>query len=198
MSRIAILDDYEELGNLVASPLIKEGYQTMVETTPIDFEKLINFGPDVIDVHLYRREEAFDRPIRSVEEDVLGFRPLEEMQNYPAIGVIPIMLVGIGLRERDVPTTVNYDVFLTFPKDLKIYLPMIQELTTLEKTKRHISRYICPRCRSRMTYIREPIQDLFCPRCHTSVSLIEGDGCIANTENGESIPCSLETLTPPE
>jgi hypothetical protein len=197
MARIAILDDYRELGALVAGPLMQEGYDTMVETSPIDFETVIRFSPDVIAVHLYRKENAFDRPIRSVEEDVLGFKPLEEMQNYPAISIIPTMLVGIGLLERDVPTTVNYDMFLTFPMDLQIYLPKIQELAGLHKTKRHISNYICPSCDSRMTYLREPVTDLFCPRCHTSVSIIEGNGCLANTGDGEQISCSLEQLTPP-
>lgn len=196
MARIAILDDYRELGALVAGPLMQEGYEIMIETSPIDFEKVLNFAPQVIAVHLYRKEEAFDRPIRSVEEDVLGFKPLEDMERYPAISLIPIILVGVGLLEKDVPTSVNYDIFLTFPRDLQIYLPKVDELTTLHKTKRHISHYLCPTCHSRMTYLREPIHDLFCPRCHTSVSIIEADGCLANTGDGNRIPCSLEQINP--
>lgn len=198
MGRIAILDDYKDLAALIASPLMQEGYEIIIETSPIDFEKVMTFAPQVIAIHLYRKEEAFDRPIRSVEEDVLGFKPLEEMENYPAISVIPTILVGVGLLEKDVPTSVNYDIFLTFPRDLSIYLPKIKELMTLQKTKRHISNYICPSCHSRMTYLREPINDLFCPRCHTSVSIFEGDKCLANTGDGQRIPCSIAKLTPPK
>lgn len=198
MAKVMIIDDLQETIDLLAPPLIGQGHEVLTDVSPIDFERVMAFGPNVITLDLYRRQEAFDRPIQSVEADVIGFAPLVEMENYPAISVIPIILLGNCLQEKDVPTSVNYDLFLSFPRDVKLYFPKVIELAETVKGRRKISGYVCPTCGSRMTYSRARETDLFCPRCHTAVAIIDEESCLARNSEGEAIACSMQMLTPPQ
>lgn len=197
MLKVAILDDFEALAKLTAGPLTVAGYDVRIWTSPIDFEEILNFGPRLIEINLYRKKDAFDRPIRNLEEDVRGFKPLVELEQYPTAQVIPIMLVGIGILEEAIPTSVNYDLFLSFPEDIDLYLPGVLDLTTKKKGYRRISGYICPNCGGRLTFSMEPVRDLFCPRCHTAVAIINSESCWYLPPGGPSIPCSMEQLKPP-
>lgn len=197
MSKVMILDDLQETVQLLAPPLIGQGHEVLTDISPIDFERLMTFRPDVITVNLYRRLEAFDRPITNMEADVIGFEPLVEMERYPAVSLIPIILLGNCLQEKDVPTTVNYDLFLSIPRDIALYIPKVIEIATTVKSRRRISRYTCPKCRSRLTHTDKWKGDLFCPRCHTAVAIIDEDRCIAQDSDGEQIACTMEILTPP-
>ncbi len=197
MAKVVILDDLQETIEILAPPLRAQGHEVLTDVTPIDFERIMRFRPDVITLELYRKLEAFDRPIRNIEEDVIGFTPLVEMEHYPAISVIPIILLGSCLQEKDVPTSVNYDLFLSFPRDVKLYFPKVVEIAATVKGRRKISDYICPQCGSRLTYTKEWQADLFCPRCHTAVAIINDESCIARTSEGNPLPCSMASLAPP-
>jgi hypothetical protein len=197
MAKVVILDDLQETVALLAPPLIGQGHEVLTDVAPIDFERIMRFKPDLITLNLYRSPDAFDRPIRNIEEDVVGFIPLMEMEKYPAISVIPIILLGNCLQEKDVPTTINYDLFLSFPSDVKIYFPKVVEIASTVKSRRKISRYVCPQCGSRLTYTQKRSDDLFCPRCHTAVAIVDTQTCIARTREGNEIPCDLATLRPP-
>lgn len=197
MARVVILDDLQEAIAILAPPLAAQGHDLLSDVSPIDFERIMRFRPDVILLNLYRRIEAFDRPIGEIRADIEGFDLLLEMEQYPAIGVIPIILLGNCLQEKDVPTSVNYDLFLSLPRDLKLYLPKVIEIATTVKTRRHISNHVCPRCGSRLTYTGGRQDDLFCPRCHTAVALISPTECLARTSEGNTFRCDMAALTPP-
>lgn len=198
MARVVILDDLQETIDVLEPPLRAQGHEVLTDISPIDFERILRFNPDIITLDLYRKLEAFDRPIQSIEEDVIGYIPLVEMERYPAVGVIPIILLGNCLQERDIPTSVNYDLFLSFPRDMKLYFPKLVEIASTVKTRRKISGYVCPRCGSRLTYTSHREADLFCPRCHTAVAIINDESCIARAPDGQSIPCDLAALKPPQ
>ncbi|MDB5098710.1 MAG: hypothetical protein JWM80_3131 [Cyanobacteria bacterium RYN_339] len=194
MSKIAVLNDVMEFANILAAPLKGEGHEMMCEVTSIDFERVMNFKPELIILGLHRRIDAFDRPIENIEADVFGFKPLVDMERYPAISVIPILLFTTGLKEQDIPTTVNYDSFLILPEDAALYFPKVKELIETVKTRRRISENICPNCGSRLTYTAKP-ENLFCPRCHAGVVIVDAERCLV-TEAGEvnSKPCSMKAI----
>jgi uncharacterized protein YlaI len=198
MAKVVILDDLQETVALLAPPLTGQGHEVLTDVAPIDFERIMRFKPDVITLNLYRHQDAFDRPIRNVEQDVIGFIPLVEMEKYPAISVIPIILVGSCLQEKDVPTSVNYDLFISFPSEVKIYFPKVVEIAATVKTRRRISEYVCPQCGSRLTYTQKRADDLFCPRCHAAVAIVDDQTCIARSGDGNFIPCDMATLQPPQ
>lgn len=197
MAKIAILDDYEALAKLTSGPLAVAGYDVRIWTSPVDFDEVMDFGPNLIDINLYRNEDAFDRPIRNLEEDILGFKPLVELEKYPAAQITPILLVGIGICERDVPTSLRYDLFLTFPKDIDLFLPGVLDLTARKKGRRRVSGKVCPKCNSRLTFTTDNTS-LFCPRCHTAVVLINEEDCLYQSPGDDkSTPCKTDQLTPP-
>lgn len=197
MAKVAILNDYEAYAAFLAGPLIRAGHAVMLELGPIDFERVLHFGPDVVSLGLYRKKEAFDRPIANFEADVVGYKPLADMERYPAISALPLILIATGLREKDVPTTLNYNLFLSFPDDLELYVAKVEELATKVKTRRRISGYVCPCCGSRFVYIQRP-QDLFCPRCGTTVEMVDKVRCLVAAHGvGPSSPCTIAELEAP-
>lgn len=182
MARIAVLDDYTEHAAIFSAPLTMAGHETLTEVTPIDWERVVNFRPEAICVVMYRTRQAFNRPIISPHGDILGYEAIEAIEQYPAIQVVPIMLVGNAIDESDIPSTINYDIFLTFPEDISLYLPKLEELACKVKTRRKISSYICPQCCSRLVSFKQPAKDLFCPRCHTTITLIDDLNCLIMVE----------------
>jgi hypothetical protein len=195
MRRVAVLDDVVEVADILAAPLRGEGYEAMTELTSVDFERVINFKPELIILGVHRRVCAFDRPIRNLEDDVYGFKPLVDMEHYPAISVIPIILISTGIKESDLPTTLNYDVFLIIPEDTPLYFPKVKELIDTVKTRRMISEYVCPNCGSRLTYTAKPAKNLFCPRCHTGVVVIDQEHClISEPESHQTRPASMDLI----
>ena len=204
MTKVCVIDDYEAYAQLVAAPLRQAGHEVETQVTEkegeIDFEQVIGFSPNVITVGLYRNPIAFNRPIQDLSRDVLGYVPLTAMEKYPAINAIPILLIGNAIEEQDIPTTVGYDAFLVFPRDIKRLLKTVDELATM-KVRRRISRYVCPTCGSRLTYSASgpgQDQDLFCPRDHTVVAIIDDETCIAKNEAGLDVPCLVAQLQPPK
>lgn len=178
MSRIAVVDDYEEYAEMMAAPLRVAGHEVLIEVNEeggLDFDRILGFEPQVVSVGLYRKEIAFDRPVEDFGRDVLGAAPVRAMEGYPAIQAVPIALVGSALQEHDVPTTLRYDLFLVMPRDIKLYVPRIEALAALKK-RRKLSPYVCPleACRGRLVHIGNGEIDLYCPRCGTGVT-VEGD-----------------------
>jgi CheY-like chemotaxis protein len=197
MPKIVVLDDVLEVADILAAPLRREGYDVLTDLTSVDFERVLNFKPELIILGIHRRIGAFDRPIASMEEDVYGFKPLVDMEHYPAISVIPIILLSTGLNEQDIPTSINYDSFLTIPEDAPLYFPKVKELIETVKTRRKISEYICPNCGSRLTYTMKSARDLFCPRCHTTVVLVDDEHCLMTEPNSlETRPCKMALIRP--
>jgi hypothetical protein len=198
MAKIAVLDDYEGHAHIFSAPLSLAGHEVLTEVIPINWERVLDFGPQVISVVLYRQRGAFNRPIVQPTKDILGFEAILEMEKYPAIQIVPIVLVGNAIEESDVPTSISYDLFLTFPNDIDLYLPKLEELANRVKSRRKISGYLCPNCKSRLVFIKQPAIDLFCPRCHTVVSLINDKDCLlAIGGAGPSVPCKVVDLMRP-
>jgi hypothetical protein len=200
VARIIVIDDFREYAEMTATPLRQAGHQVMAmasEEGPLDFEQLIQYGPQAIVVGLYRNADAFDRPIGDWTRDVLGYTPLTQMEKYPAINLMPIMLIGGGVLETDIPTTLSYDLFLVFPKDIKLYVPKMEELVTMVKTRRKISEYLCPSCGNRLTFSKDQSKDLFCLRCHTAVAVVEGEDAVVLYPSGRSERVPMEQLMPP-
>jgi CheY-like chemotaxis protein len=201
MRKIAVLNDIPEFARILAAPLREQGYDMLTEVASIDFERLLRFAPDLIILCLNRRRNTFNRPLKSIEEDVIGFKPLVEMEQYPAINIIPILLVTTGLNEQDLPTTVNYDAFLTLPEDAHLYYSLAAELVQTVKSRRKISGFICPNCGSRLTFTVAPARNLFCPRCHTGVVIVNDDSCLVTKPDevtGLPAPISALRLRPGE
>ncbi|HEY9855870.1 MAG TPA: hypothetical protein V6D05_09055 [Stenomitos sp.] len=200
MARVAIIDGFQTMGKMLASVLREGGHEVLTEVIPVDFERILHFGPQVIVVSLYRMNKAFDRPIESAERDVLGFIPLISLDQYPALNAyVPVTLLGTGLHERDIPENVDYDLFLSLPKDIEIFRAKVEELASKAKgRRRRISRYACPHCGSRLTYTSSP-DDLFCPRCQTVVAILDDTTCMYVRADvpERSIPCRVEQLLPP-
>lgn len=197
MPRVAVLDDLVEVADILGAPLKGEGFEVMAALTSVDFERVLKFKPQLIILGVHRRVSAFDRPIRNLEADVFGYKPLVEMEHYPAISVIPIILISTGLIEQDLPTSLNYDSFLIIPEDAPLFFPKVKELLETVKTRRKISEYVCPNCGSRLTYTRKPVEDLFCPRCHTSVVVIDQENClITDPGSHQSHPGRMAWLRP--
>ena len=183
---------------MAAAPLRSAGHEVLIATIPIDWEQVIDFGPQVVIIALYRKEHAQNGPIQNFETDVLGVKALLEAEEYPAVQVLPILLVGQGVQEGDVPTSLHYDLFLSFPRDVKLYVPKVEELATTVKTRRKLSGYICPCCGSRLVFLTLPAKDLFCPRCHTTVVLTNQRHILYSPRSeGESIKGTIDQITPP-
>lgn len=197
MSRFAILNDYHEYAEMIAAPMRAAGHDVLLATSPIDWERVVQFGPEAVSVGLYRKREAFNRPVLDWESDVLGVATLHDIAAYPAIQVLPICLVGSALERSDVPTSVRHDLFLSLPEDIQGYLPKMEALTRKPKTRRKLSGYVCSRCGGRMVAHKQPAMELFCPRCHTAVSVIDDvDGLMLVNGFGPAIPCKLADLQP--
>lgn len=199
MARVAIIDDYPEYAEMAARPLREAGHHLHIDTAPIDWEALVEFQPQVLVVGLSRAEGAIGRPIEVPERDILGYKALKETEMYPAIQVVPIVLAALGLLEREVPTAVPYDLFISLPKEARGYEPKLAELAEVVKTRRRISRYVCPRpaCGSRLVYVKEPARDLFCPKCGAGVALIDDDCTWLDPSTGDSHRCKTVELLPP-
>lgn len=197
MARVAIIDSFQTIAQMLASVLGEAGHEVLTELIPVDFERLLHFAPQVIVVSLYRMNKAFDRPIECAELDILGYVPLVSKDRYPALSYVPTALLGTGLHERDIPEGADYDVFLSLPKDIDIVKVKVDELARKAMGRRKISRYVCPHCGSRLTYLTRP-DDLFCPRCHAVVAIIDDENCIYSPPNvvDRSIPCQVAQLLP--
>lgn len=196
MAKIALFNDFPEYAEMIAAPLRGAGHEVLIELVPIDFNRVLHFGPQVISVALYRKEQAFDRPIRNPIDDIMGYTSLLQMESYPAVEVIPILLTGNAVQEKDVPTGLNYDAFLVFPGDIQKLLPTIEHLAKKQKTRRKISGYVCPKCGGRLVFTTSE-KDLFCPRCHTAVAVVGNEGCMFMTPDGQQESCTLDQLIPP-
>lgn len=170
--RVVVIDDYEEYADMVAAPLRHAGHTVLTTTSPVDFDRVLAFQSEVIAVGIFRQEIAFDRPIRDFEQDVLGAKPIRELESYPAITAVPIAIAATGLHEQDVPTTLRYDLFLTLPRDIKEYVPRLEALAR-QPRRRQLSDYVCPNdaCRSRLFHVGSGGQDLYCPRCGAGVAM---------------------------
>jgi len=199
MARIACLKDFHEYALMIGALAREGGHEVYVGNPPLNFEQLVDFNPQAIVIGLFRKRTAFNRPIEDLEQDVLGLETLRQLEDYPALRSIPLVILGNGIEENEVPTTLNYDLFLFFPDDMHLFLPKLDELTTKVKSRRKLSGYICPCCKSRMTYQGVHDQDLFCPRCGTSVAIIdEGVSCIARDPDGRPLACSIDAITSPK
>lgn len=197
MAKVAIIKPYFEYAKMIGALVEEGGHETLLEVPPVDWERVMNFGPEALVTGVFRKRIAFNRPIENFKDEVLGSDIVETIQSYPAIWSTPTLLLGNAVEERDVPLTLRYDLFLIFPDDMFVFLRSLDELTKMVKSKRKVSGYICPNCGSRLTYLKEPVKDLFCPRCHTAVAIIDHESCLAQDADGKQIACDLSQIAPP-
>lgn len=196
MARIVVVDDIEVFARMLAAPLKDAGHHVMVETMPIDFDRIVDFAPEAIVVGVGRQRNAIGKPIEEPERDILGYQALCLLEAYPALAIVPIALIGSCVLEQEIPTKLNYDLFLSLPHDGDLFIPKVKELALVVKTRRKLGAYVCPTCGSRMTYVHSP-DDLFCPRDGTAVAVIENEECRALGPNQKVIPCTMEKIRPP-
>ncbi len=197
MAKVACVKDYLEYARMIAALVREEGHEALAMAPPVDFDRLLDFGPQVLVIGLFRQRCAFNRPIQDLPKDVLGLVTLRELEAYPAIRTLPLIVLGNGIEEHEVPTTMNYDLYLFFPDDMHLFLPKLDEVAAKVKSRRTISPHVCPACGSRLTFTGNQDQDLFCPRCGVAVAIINRERCIARNADGLDIPCSLDRITPP-
>lgn len=199
MLRVAVLDDHPDLVDSLGSPLIRARHRVHTQVAPVDFEEIMAFAPQVIVVGVSRKPESVGRIGVLEPDDIYGYKAISGMQAYPAIALVPILVVGVGLFEPEFPWRLNYDLFLTFPDEMKLYADKVAELAALRKTRRRISGYVCPApgCGSRLAYVKEPIRDLSCPKCGVGVALIDDTHGTWLDVHGGSHPCLLTDLRAP-
>ncbi len=199
MARVVVVDDHPELIDLLGSPLVRAGHRVLDEVAPLDFDEIMHFAPQVIVAGVSRRQSAVTKATELDGEDLYGYHAIANMVGYPAISLIPILVVGVGVFEREFPLALNYDLFLTFPDDMGIFVQKVGEFASLIKTRRRISAYVCPSpgCGSRLAFLKEPIRDLSCPRCGVGVALIDETHGTWLDAQGVSHPCLLEELRAP-
>lgn len=199
MAKVVLIDHYKPYADMMANPLVQAGHAVVIVTPPLNFERIIQVQPDVVSVAIYRQKCAFDRPIRDLERDITGYDVLRQLENYPAINALPIILTAIGLLEEDIPTSLQYDVFLTLPDDLAIYSTRVEELQKKPKGRHRISGLVCPVCQSRLVSVRGESKELVCPRCDTVVVLEEGEKALymPPSSPGESFQVAIAELRPP-
>lgn len=172
MARIAVLDDLKADAELVAAPLVLARHTVLIDLAPSDFERIASFGPQVIVLAMRRARAAFDRPIESPDRDIIGYTALRQLEDYPALLILPVMIVAVGLLEQHIPKTLNYDLFLTLPDDYALIAPKADDLATKVKSRRRLTDYHCPSCDARLTTSDPKNLDFFCPRCGTAVATI--------------------------
>jgi uncharacterized protein YlaI len=196
MAKVAILHNTEVLGQALAAPLGIAGFQTYVAHRPIDFEKLADFGPEVIVLAADRGLNTTHRMKIDLETDAMGYSAMAELEKYPALQVVPLLLVGSAVRQSELKTSIKYDAFLAFPEEASAYVDTVRALSAKIKSRRHISGYMCPHCRGRLTFTQRPVLDLFCPRCHTPVAIIDDDACIYSVHgSGPTRNCKMKDIT---
>lgn len=199
MARIAVLDDHPELVEMLARPLLGGGHVVLTEIAPLEFDEILHFGPEVIVAGLSRKPAAAATCGELTPDDIWGYRAIDEMARYPAIALVPMVVVGVGMFEREFPVRLNYDLFLSFPDDMALYAGKVAELSTKVKTRRRISGYVCPNpgCGSRLVYTREPVRDLSCPKCGVGVAVIDRLHVTWCDPHGESHEALLADLHAP-
>lgn len=198
MAKITVVDDSPMVLEQLVEPLVRAGYRVLSELAPVDFDEVMHFGAQLIVVGLDRSKSARNRSIGDPMVDIIGYKALVEMEQYPAINLVPIMLAAHGIDEADIPTTLNYDLFLDLPSEWPLYLPKVQELVASVKTRRKISGYVCPGpgCGSRLVTLQNP-ENLFCPKCGAGVSLTPDGDCSWCDAEGRIHHCNPEGLVPP-
>lgn len=181
MARVAVIDDQEACAEMVAAPLILAKNTVLTELVPIDWERVLAFKPQVIVLAVRRADHAYDRPVENPEKDITGHRAIVQMEDYPAILAIPLILTGFALHERDVPTKLPYDLFLHLPNDFHLLAAKVAEIAKRGAPRRlKMTGYKCPECGARLTSLNNREQDLFCPRCGTAVQILGDQAHVLN------------------
>jgi hypothetical protein len=196
VARVAVIDDFEAYAELAAAPLRQAGHEVLTATAPIDWTRVVRFQPEVVTFGVYRRPQAFNRPIVDPRADILGYEAIIQAEGYPAIQALPIMIVGDGLEASDLPTSLRYERFLMMPNDMSHYAEEVGELAEGRKRHRRLSEYICPLCGGHLVALRRGEHDLFCPRCGASVAIIDEHSCSYLTQAGRTGTCTLAQITP--
>jgi CheY-like chemotaxis protein len=192
MAKIAVLNHHPIMARMFARPLEEAGHEVLTATPPFDVENLVDFGPRAIVVVLDRRVCAAARPVEDPERDLYGFEAIEALEAYPALQLIPILVIGNAVPEGEIATSTRYDVYLGLPDELDRYVETVACLIDKVKSRRRLSGYLCPICGGRMTYSRQPARDLFCPRCYTSVNLVEGEeALVVPRGTGRAVRCAV-------
>lgn len=197
MAKFTVCNDSEVFARMLAGPLIEAGHEVQIEVVPIDFERIVRFRPEALIFGISRRPEALDRPIRDPERDILGYHALVDLLRYPAINVLPIVIVATGIPEDALPDQLLYDAFLGIPGHLGDYVSQLEAIAAQPPQRRSLSDYGCPQCRSRLIYHRRP-DDLFCPRCNTAVAVVQGEGALVLDQDFSRTRVEMEALEPPQ
>lgn len=196
MLNIVLLNDHPMVLKALEGPLTEAGHRVLADVSPIDWDAVVHFEPQVIVAGISRSKEAAGRPIADPAEDVIGYRALMDLRQYPAITAVPIAIVGMGIDERELPVPTHYDLFLYFPDDMDSFVPRIEELPRTIKRRRLISGFRCPNpgCDSRLTYTRERDRDLFCPKCGSAVAMLDDDHAIWRGPSGQQEAAHLDDM----
>jgi uncharacterized protein YbaR (Trm112 family) len=177
MSRIAAIKDYREFAVMIGGLLEDAGHEVLRDSPPVDWERLVDFDPDLVVIGFFRRRTAYNRAIEDFDRDILGGETLRAIESYPAIRVKPILAIGNGVEAREIPNEFRFDAFVYFPDEMGRFLPTVDELARKDR-RRSFSAYQCPVCHARLTYAKQNRKELFCPRCHTGVSILDEVHCM--------------------
>lgn len=198
MGKVAVIKDYVEFAIMLGSLLESEGHQVLTASPPVDWDAVLDFGPDLTVIGFFRQRRAHDRPIEDFEKDVFGTETLRAIEAYPAIRVKPLLAIGNGVEADELPEDFRVDDFVYFPDEMCRFLEKVDTLAHSKKGNLRLSEYGCLVCGGRLSYPKSSKHELFCLRCHTAISLIDAERCIYQARSeGETLTCRLEQLRRP-
>lgn len=135
MTRIAIIDESRHNARLLAAPLITAGHQVMIVSPPASIEMAVAFRPQLVMLSLYRKPEAFRRPIWDFEADVAGAQTLGALDRQAALRDLPRVLIGHSLEQEDLPPDLAFHMYLACQVQPQMAMPVVGRVCLEQMTE---------------------------------------------------------------
>jgi CheY-like chemotaxis protein len=125
MARIVIIDEDRDNGTLLAATFAAAGHDVVVVSSPAGIVEVQAFAPIIVFMSLYRRPDAFGRPIGRFWEDVGGADSVRVVERLPGLRDVPRIVIGHGVDAADLPRQLDYMVYMACHVDPAIALPIV-------------------------------------------------------------------------